>query len=200
MFADIAGRGDRTGTVGCLAEVVVTIFDASKQVVGEGIIDTRTDRPAVQDLAVLAERRFDFAIRRGVAGGGIDQRTVDGVAGAQPCRTIQACGNLAGDNGFVAPGVTEIALDAENDGTGNFEIIARETGKTAAVKFMLRGNAKSRRLDPVPAVTRRRADLNTIPGKGRRNVVGGWRGRNVADGIGGSGHAGENAEQAEREK
>lgn len=116
MFADIAGRSDRTGMVGCLAEVVVTIFDASKQVVSEGIVYTRADRPAVQHLAVLTEWCLYFAVRRSVAGSGVDQRPVDRITGAQTRGAVQACGNLAGDDSLVAPGITEIALDTQNDG------------------------------------------------------------------------------------
>lgn len=72
--------------------------------------------------------------------------------------------------------------------------------KTAAVKFMLRGDTESGRLHAVPAITGGGTDINTVPGKGRRNIVDDRCRWNIADGVGGNGCVRKNAEQAEGEK
>ena len=60
-----------------VAIVIVAIFQPAEHIVGEGIVQTRADRIAVERGAVLAGAgRFDETARGCPAGGTIEQGTV----------------------------------------------------------------------------------------------------------------------------
>ncbi len=55
VVAELSIGREVLDSIGFLAEIVVAIFETAEYVVGEGVIDTRTNRPAIQRLARVAE-------------------------------------------------------------------------------------------------------------------------------------------------
>ncbi len=177
MLVDIRVDCSATEVEILVAEVGVTVLNASEHHVGKCIVETNADGVAIEGfLHVGNARDFRIAASIGPACGTVYQCTVKCVSDPAANRTlpvkpvVEACAENGG--GIIAPVLFEVSLKANDPAVAKVIVEADETAGESAVEVCGRfaGKADDRSVIVVPAVTCLDTGGKSGPAEQRRNL------------------------------